>query len=459
MAEARPRWPLVSAPTNRDATVAKDARLINGFLERDDLGELWVVKRPGYFLATQGAAGTGRGLYNNIGNIYHISGTKLYNNGVEKGTLTSNGDPFVFVETNYASPFFIKNDTNAYVYDGLNTVTAVVDADYPAATAYGAVHLDGTTYVMDTDGNVRGSAIDNPTSWDPLNTIAAQNEAGAGIAVTKLLSFVVALKAYSVQFFYNAGNATGSPLSRYDGPNMTVGCRNALTVQSDEDKLFWVAQSRAGGPMVWILDKLQPSKISTAAIDRLLTGTNSFSARSFLLRYNGHLLYGIRIPASGRNVTVVYDYELKLWYEWTGADSLSWPIVNATGNGTFNIVQHATDGATYTVADTNYTDGGALFAWELYTPNYDGGVRVRKVLHRIDFGGDQVSGSLLQVRHNDHDYAAGKWSAFRTVDLGAQRPFLKDEGTFYRRAYHLYHKRETALRLQFLELDIAPGYF
>lgn len=459
MADSRPRLPLVSAPTNRDTTVAKDARLVNGFLERDALGELWVVKRPGYFVLGEGAAGTGRGIYNYIGNIFHIAGTKLYNNAVEKGTLASGGDPFVFVETNYTSPFFIKNDTNAYVYDGLNTVTAVVDADYPAATAYGAVHLDGTTYVMDSDANVRGSAIDDPTSWDPLNSIAAKNEAGPGIAIAKLLSFVVAMKTYSIQFFYNAGNATGSPLSRYDGPNITVGCRNALSVQGDEDKLFWIAQSRVGGPMVYMLDKMSPSKISTPAIDRLLVATNSFSVRSFLMRFEGHLLYGLRIASASRNVAVVYDYNEKIWYEWTATDDTAWPVVGAVGIGSFAVVQHATDGATYTVAASNYSDDGDLFSWDLYTPNYDGGIRVRKMLRQMDFIGDQVSGSLLQVRHNDHDFAADKWSPYRTVDLGQPRPFLRDEGTFYRRSYHFHHRRNTPLRMQFVELDIDPGYF
>jgi hypothetical protein len=453
----RPRLPLIATSTNRDTTGDQDARLINGYVEKDALGELWVYKRPGYFPLAQAAAGTGRGIYDYIGNIFHIAGAKLYNNGIEKGTLTSGGDPFSFTETKYASPFFIKNNTNAYAYDGLNTVTAVVDADYPANTAYGAAYLDGTTYVMTTDGSILGSAIDDPTSWDPLNVIQAQNEAGTGVAIAKLLSLVVALKSHSIQFFYNAGNSTGSPLGRYDGPNIKVGCRNALTVQCEEDKLFWVSQSRAGGPGVMMLDKLSPTKISTNAIDRLLTNTNSFSIRSWLMRYQGHLLYGLK--CNSPNATLVYDYNEKLWYTWTGTDDLAWPIVGCANIGSFVVGQHATDGATYTIADTNYTDDGAEFSWDLYTPNYDGGVRVRKTLHQMDFIGDRQPGSILQVRHNDFDYAADKWSAYRSVDLSQPRPFIRDEGTFYRRVYHFHQRRNAPLRLQAIELDIEPGYF
>jgi hypothetical protein len=310
---------------------------------------------------------------------------------------------------------------------------------------------------MDTDGNVFGSAIDDPTSWDPTNVIVAQNEAGPGIALVKLLSFVVALKTFSIQFFYNAGNATGSPLARYDGPNLGVGCRNALSIQSYEDKLFWIAQSQVGGPFVMLLDKLAPTKISTPAIDRLLTVTGIFATRSFLLRVSGHLMYGLKL--SSPSITLVYDYTEKIWYVWTGTDDAAWPIVGAVGGTSHPVVQHATDGNLYTLSDNNYTDASDLFSWDLYTPNYDGGVRVKKVLHRMDFIGDQVSGSLLQVRHNENDYAAGKWTPYRTVDLSSPNPFLRDEGTFYRRVYNLHHRRDTPLRLQYIELDIEPGYF
>lgn len=457
MADQKPRLPLVTTATNRAQNVLKDARLINGYVEKDALGDLWVYKRPGYSLRNSGTAGAGRGIYNYIGNIFHIAGTSFYVNGTSIGSVTSNGDPFVFVETNYSSRFFLKNDKNAYVFDGTATLTAVTDADYPANTAYGAAHLDGTTYVMDTTGNVRGSAVNDPTSWDPLNTIAAQNEAGDGIALAKLLSFVVALKSYSIQFFYDAGNATGSPLSRYDGPNLNMGCRNALSVKVAEDRLFWVAQSRAGGPFVMLLDKLAPSRISTPAIEKLLLSTNTFSIRAFLLRINGHLLYGLKL--SSPNITLVYDYGEKIWYQWLGTDELSWPIVDAVGDTSYSILQHATDGCTYTFADAYYSDNTAPFSWDLYTPNYDGGVRVKKVLNKLYFGTDQVPGGLLQVRHNDDDYAADKWTPYRTVDLGGPNPFLSQEGTFYRRAYHFHYRRDLPLRVQFVELDVDPGYF
>lgn len=460
MADQKSRLPLIATSTNRNSDVLKDARLINGFVEKDALGELWVYKRPGYSTLHNQTDGDGRGMYyiSGAGSIIYIVGTTVYLDATSQGTVTAFGEGFTFTETRYSAPYFIKNSLDAYVYDdSIPSVTAVVDADYPAQTVPGAAYLDGTLYVMEEDGTIHGSAIDDPTSWDPLNVIVARNEAGRGVYLAKLLSLVVALKDYSLEFFYNAGNATGSPLGRYEGPNLRVGCYSAQSVQCDEDKLFWIAQSQSGGPTVMMLDKLNPVPISNPAIDRLFQGQGRDSLNSWLMRMQGRLFYGLRL--STPSVTLVYDVKEKLWYQWFGSDGLTWPIVATANGGTLPLAQHATNGKIFVVNPGVYLDDQEVFSWELYAPNYDGGVRVRKHLPQIDFIGDQVSGSLLEVRHNDDDYKEGRWSGFRIVDLGQPRPFLRDEGSFYRRAYHFRHRRNTALRLQAAELTIDTGYF
>ena len=456
----KPRLPLIATSVNRSNSLLKDARLVNGFVEKDALGELWVYKRPGYTTVYNQADGVGRGMYyiSSAGSVIYIVGATVYLDATSQGTVTAFGEGFTITETRYTAPYFIKNSLDAYVYDdSIPSVTTVVDADYPAQTVPGAAYLDGTLYVLEEDGTIHGSAVDNPTSWDPLNVIVARNEAGRGVYLVKLLSLVVALKDYSIEFFYNAGNATGSPLGRYEGPNLKIGCYSAQSVQCDEDKLFWVAQSQSGGPTVMMLDKLNPVPISNPAVDRLFQGQERDSLASWLVRLQGRLFYGIRL--STPSITLVYDTKEKLWYLWTGTDDSAWPITATANGGVLPFAQHATNGKIFLVTPSAYLDDGDLFSWELYLPNYDGGVRVRKHLKQIEFVGDQVSGSFLEVSHNDEDYKEGKWTAPRTVDLSQPRPFLRDEGTFYRRAYKLKHRRNTSLRLQAMELDIQPGYF
>ena len=48
MPDTKPlRFPLPLAPENRLDETDRDAKLVNGYLEQDGEGKIWVVKRPG----------------------------------------------------------------------------------------------------------------------------------------------------------------------------------------------------------------------------------------------------------------------------------------------------------------------------------------------------------------------------------------------------------------------------
>ncbi len=86
------RLPLVVQPENRDESTLKDAKLINGYMEKDELtGEYHVYKRPG--LRQYGAAlvGAGLGVYNWLGDVYRIQGATIYKNDVAIGGGAPNG--------------------------------------------------------------------------------------------------------------------------------------------------------------------------------------------------------------------------------------------------------------------------------------------------------------------------------------------------------------------------------
>src|ERR1700746_3538572 len=81
------RWPLIVMPSNRDENTNKDARLVNGFMEKELQGDSWLYKRPGLVRFTQpsGSTGLGQGAFNWLGDVYTIFNGTLYKNGVNKG--------------------------------------------------------------------------------------------------------------------------------------------------------------------------------------------------------------------------------------------------------------------------------------------------------------------------------------------------------------------------------------
>ena len=69
------RLPLVLEPENRDESTDKDAKLVNGYMERSRDGkEYWIYKRPGLKQIGDAHVGAGLGVYNWQGTIYAIFG-------------------------------------------------------------------------------------------------------------------------------------------------------------------------------------------------------------------------------------------------------------------------------------------------------------------------------------------------------------------------------------------------
>ena len=508
------RLPLVVQAENRNASPTEDARLINGYVEKvESTGSYQVYKRPGLLQTGDTKSGNGYGVYNWLGDVYSIFGATMYKNGIALvGTVDATGGVYRFSQSLGATlRLQFGNGVASYNYDssagivkisnlqtvtagdflpveytilttgttdftligaansnpgtiftatgpGVGTGTASTASNFPLVALKGWAYLDGTTYVGTASADVRGCAeINNTVDWsDVNNTLAAQIEADGGIAMAKQLVYVILLGQWSTEVFYDQGNATGSPLGPVQGAKVNYGCLSADSVQDIDGILLWLASNRAAAPQILILESLKATIISTKAIDRILGEVDLSTVYSFGIKFDGHRFYGITFKNS--NITLVYDLVDHMWSQWTDTNGDYWPFVSATYSGNSErILQHETNGKLY-LLDSSYTsDDGDTIDFEIYTPNFDGGVRRRKQLNVIEIVADQTPGSVMQVRSNDYDYDPAKWTNFRTVDLALKKSVLTNNGTFMRRAYHFRHQCNTRLRLQAVELQIDIG--
>jgi hypothetical protein len=457
------RLPLIVQAENRDETTEKDARLVNCYVERNkETGEVHVFKRPGLLQHGVTLSGTGRGTYNWMGDNYAIFGGTLYRNQVSVGTgLNTTGGQYRFSSSKGVTPRLqLNNNEAAYNYDTGAGLVAIAGANFPSPPVKGWAYLDATTYVMGTEGDIHGcDSLNDPTAWtDVTNLIEAQIEPDDSVALTKQLVYVIAFKQWSTEVFYDALNATGSPLSPVQGAKVSFGCISADSVQDIGGTLFWLGAERESSPKIIMLEGLKASVVSTKPIDRLLGPSAAEEILSFGFMYEGHKFYGITLKTS--NVTLVYDITENLWAQWTDEDGNYFPIVSSTFDletGGVRLLQHESNGKLYKFSRDYYTDDGDGITCDIYTPNFDGGTRRRKQLNALYFEADRVVGSVLQVRCNDFDYAEDRWTNYRMVDLGASRPTLDKCGTFTRRAYHLHHESNTPMRIRGLEPQIDLG--
>lgn len=451
--------PLVAPIGARYQSLTVDSRLVNGMAEKGlQEGEVFLYRRPGFALFQSLGSGTGRGLFNWQGNIYAVVGGTLYKNGASIGSVTDSGH-YSFTATLGATPrLFLQNGSIAYTVTTADVVAQVVDVDYPAATTGGTAYLDGTVYVMaPATAGIYGStaAGNDATSWDPLNLILAQIEPTQGVHLTKHLVYILALKQYYSEAFYDAGNATGSVLSPVSGAKMNYGCVDSRTVRDIGGDLMWVANSGEGHYCGVVVSGLKLEVISTPAVERLLSAGAVGSFHSWNTRVGGHRLYGVTNTSA--NWTLVFDLTSGLWYQWTDADGNYLPYSHSCqGAAATTLFLHENDGKLYTLDADAFEDDADTDPFSLiaYTPNYTGGTSNSKTLQRLTLLGDQVD-TTVQLAFSDNDYAS--WVEGFEADMSLDQPTVEGLGTFTKRAFRITHSEAAAFRLRAVEmlLDVA----
>lgn len=453
------RLPLVTDPENRADLPDKDARLVNCYAERAKGQEYWIRKRFGTLkdATNSQSAAAGSGLYNWKGNIYSVFAATLYKNGSSLGTVDSTGGVYAWSQTLGATNYLVLgNGAKAYTYDG-TTLAQITDGDFPSAFVKGWAYLDSTTYVTKPGGPTQGSDLNDPTAWDALNTITAQIEPDAPVATAKQLVYVIILKQWTTEIFYDAANATGSPLGTVQGAKVSYGCASADSVQTIDDALFWLSTTRSAMTQVIMLAGLKAEVISTPQVERLLDDVDFTQAiYSWQLKDQGHSFYVV--TSKSANLTLAYDIKERLWVQWVDVNGNYLPIVASTYTSTMgHLLQHETNGNVYLADEAYYNDDGSVITVDIYSPQFDGGVDRRKYLSLMRVVADQQAGSVLRLRKNDHDYDATRWSGWRSFDLSQKRPIITECGTFDKRAFNFRHQSNTPLRIKAVDLQIELG--
>lgn len=460
-----PRLPLVVTTANRNSSVAKDARLVNCYVETDSsTQEVHIYKRPGILEDSRPPADNiaGYGIYNWQGDVYSVFGSSLYRNGVVvAASINNNQQVYKFSSILGATPrLILGNGAAAYAYDvvgGLSTNLHGINVEFPSVFVKGWAYLNGATYVMDNKAVIWGSAINSvsqPGDWNPLNFISAQIEPDDAVGLDKQLVYVVAFNQWSTEIFFDAGNATGSPLGSVPGSKISYGCRTVDSIQSIDTKLLWVTNTREASPQVAVMEGLSVTIVSTKPIERILEVADFDTVYSFVLRVNGHAFYVLTLKES--NITLAYDIQEDLWHQWTDANGNYFPFVAATFDSqNRHILQHESNGRLYRISSEYFNDNGDIIDSNIYTPNFDASTRRRKQLNLMNFIADQTDGSLLEVSVSDDDYKT--WSNPRRVYLSQKQPALTNCGTFKRRAFRLRHRSNTFMRLQAVEVQYDIG--
>ena len=482
------RLPLYSTTQGRFGDAEKDVYLHNCYPERLKTGEEgdgssihvdWVVKRPGMLSvgdtdATLSTATRGSFYWEETDKCYFARGNLLYDvnaagtiSTVTTATLSSSTGSVYISDFDSGTEKLVINDGNNELYtlqtDG--TLTLQTDTSINASIAPGVAVIDGYWLFMGGDSDM---FIYNSTTafeaaadmaWSSADEARIQLYPGSGKYLTRHLNYVAVFTDKSMEFFYNAGNATGSPFSRADGTLRQVGTHWPDTIKRYADNLIFLANTTVG-PKVCLLDGLQIKYVSTTPIEKILTSeANALDgAYGDIIDHAGQVFYLLQLPELSR--TLVWSVRTEHWTEWN--------YYNGSTYGKFpyrHFVYHPTAAKTFAMHDTTgevfqfdagtFQDDGNQIRTRIQTANIDFETRQQKFLWSLALVGDEVSSVTFDYSDDDYNNYVTKGTSSAT----AGKPVWFANGSFARRAFRFTHTANESFRQESMELGMDLGHY
>jgi len=467
-----------------DLSIQRDSQIINMYYERvsqeNKTREVYLKKRPGlttttYSLSKDTAADILRGSYYDANentwywavndNVYSVSPDVGITVRTVTTLATSSGKvgfcPFIKADgTRY---IVISDGTDLWVDNyAITTCTEVIDPDLPTPHQPCPIYLNGYIFLIKTDtGDIYNSVNDDPTSWEPDEFIQAEIYSDYALKLIKAKNYLVVLGKASVEYFWDAGNATGSPLSRNDSPVRQVGYVSGLCTVGDTT--FFVGQEQGQGLTVFSVNSFKIESISNSVVDRTLQPFNSTQNTKgdatndrdgYCVSIDGRTFY---VLVTGQT-TWFYDINEKLWYEWKGSDGEGLDI-----EGVFTMfnggcyVAIAGQTTMSMLSQKVYQDFGSNFTCQYGTEDFTGDTLNWKVLNKIYLSCSKylstgTSNAII-------DYSIDDWSpdgvvGTRTINVFSNSPFASRLGKFRNISFRITYADNYPFFMSQLILDL-----
>lgn len=488
------------------ATITElESGITNGVVEKRG-NTLYLTQRPSIDVfedaSAQSAGSRGRAIFYWEENsaLYILNDGTLYKNSQSNSistSPTSGTKKCKFLVLGSTLILLDKENDQGFTISTSDTVTEITDTDFPPkqtpalSLAFGGAVLDKYLFVMDVNGIIYNSNLNDATAWTAIDFKEAERDPDGGVYLGKHHDNIVAYGVSTIEFFYNASNTTGSPLNRRQDVSYNIGCSSGETVWEEGDRSFFVGVNFSGALGVYSLENFSPRKVSDPTLDSFLTQAivkDGYLAVGSGLSAQGHIFYLLTLYHVSTDIvpdiTLVYDDTTGIWGEWeTTINSLTkFPLVDWTkrqgvierfgegilANGDLitlndNLIPQDTLLASNWVESGWVETGWVLSAGEsssgltmkCRTGMTDGGTDNYKYPEGLRLVSDKTTASqtltLKWANENNSSFNTG-----RSVDT-SKRQKLTRLGRFERRNHELEYSGTEVLRLESLEIPLTVG--
>jgi hypothetical protein len=331
-------------------------------------------------------------------------------------TLISNVPTLVALV--YNSTSYTVQD--AFYYQAGGAWTKITDAEFPGnnslKTVGEPVHKDGYMFIMDEFGRIWNSDLNSLTAWTSTSFVDANDapDKGAGLALSG--NMIAALGRRSIQFFQNAGNATGSPLTRVP-KTINLGIENIGSVYraylTVADVTYFIGFNREDAVRgVYMLSGTEYTKVSNTFIDELLNAA-SYSYVHIVGTFTDHDQLHVLFRAAVVSVMYfVYTPKTGVWWKFTPATD--WSLVGAACDS--SLISGRSLYSTFSGAVLEGKDNGTAFTLTVQTRANDHGTDNLKecTVFRLIADTQTVAGNVA-VSYSDNDGVS--FSTPKNIDM------------------------------------------
>ena len=506
--------------------IEKDAGMVNLIPIKDPKTKaLGAVTRPpiiGRQVGTE--TGVPRGLYvwqKTSANTYYFAvfGTKVYTS-TDSITwtnvttfITSASNPVGFTEyidSTNVKKLILVDGIEGYVFTDNTAGTKITDVDFPSPHLPFPVFIDGYLFLAKKEtGDIYNSNLNDPALWTAGDFISSELYPDDIQAIVKVNNYLLAIGTQGSEYFYDAANATGSPLARYEGGSLPFGTFFPYSIAVNKNTVVLLANNNDGEPSFKIIEDFKYKDINNTWLVNIIntniyySNTTSSKGRGYFLRTSGNLTYCFKLngeessleQAKLSNGTFVYNLMADEWSEFRGYSSTStWRTFSVcfstfSGSGaqvTYVLGRDAGISyfATFTMGSSGYisgtvqddiignTTGTGPILTEIRTPRLNFDTLNRKTMHRlgisVDFGTNVnlavLSDRVLNVAWSDNDYV--NFTSNVELDMAPNItgslenvgfPFITQLGSFRERSLRLRYSGKQTIRYRYIEMDINKG--
>jgi len=312
----------------------------NGAKPDSENFEAALVNFPGYQRVLNllaGGPGEGRGYYNVIRGNFTIAVVNSFVYKITYGLVattlglidTSAGE--VYIADNLNGQVCIVDGKNAYIYNyltpaGVQKQTGGVLGTGALIPNYVEYH---NTFFLFGNANTTAngafwyayaySAPTGATAIAQQTELALQTKADFALAVKRIpgaSNNVIVFGSTVAEIWTNVGGLPN--YIRNPTRNINYGCLSVATIAEGGDMMAWLATNADESPIIVAMINNQIEKISSDGIDYQLSNiTVPGDSTAILYHVDGHLFYQLTFFNDADDLTLLYDFNTKMFYHLT----------------------------------------------------------------------------------------------------------------------------------------------